>query len=467
MGTSPQKNLAIYFKSLELENVRCFGEEQTLDLSDGNGGLPQWTLILGNNGVGKTTLLQCLAWMRPVPAWKKPDRIAPEEGKPPDDLGPAINDEENEVFNSLLRLASEESLKLAVILTIDQDLGGVTEEGDEIKIGLSVVPDKDGKIDKIEPDESSYSKLKKRWKEPTDLEPTVFAYNATRYMGSSNLEEREFSDPLASLFTGGPTELYDAEDILITLHHNALQEKSDNDSKKESDPSKEPPSLSHEERLRQVKQLLATILPEDIESEDSIDIRPKVFGKSDAPGGVRFKTPDGLVPFSGLSLGYQTTMAWVTDLALRLYKLYPKSPNPLKEPAIVLIDEIDLHLHPRWQRKIMGNLTKHFTKTQFIATTHSPLMAQATPDTNLVVLRREDDDDHVVIDSSPRFVEGWRLDQILTSELFGLESARSPHFEDLIKRRNKLLDNLNRTSTEEDHLKKIEEDLDKLYIESD
>ena len=115
----------------------------------------------------------------------------------------------------------------------------------------------------------------------------------------------------------------------------------------------------------------------------------------------------------------------------------------------------------------MDLLTQHFTKTQFIATTHSPLMAQATPDTNLVVLRREDDDDHVVIDSSPRFVEGWRLDQILTSELFGLESARSPHFEDLIKRRNKLLDNLNRTSTEEDRLKEIEEDLDKLYIESD
>jgi len=459
MGTS-RKNPAIYFKSLELENVRCFGEKQTLRLLDGNGDLSQWTLILGDNGVGKTTLLQCLAWMRPVPVWKEP-----EKGGKPDDIGPAINNEENEVFNSLLRLASEESLKLAVILTIDQDLGGVTKEGKEIKIGLSVVPDEDGKIDKIEPDKSSYSKLKKRWKEltdlePTDLEPTIFAYNATRYMGSSNREEREFSDPLASLFAGGPTELYDAEEILLDFDYRALMEKSDNAPKKESDPEEEDPSPSHGERLQQVKRLIAKILP-DIKSEKDIKILgPKVLGKSNLPSGVEFDTPYGPVPLSGLSLGYKTTLAWVTDMAVRFYEHYDESLNPLEEPAIVLIDEIDLHLHPRWQRKIMDNLTKHFTKTQFIATTHSPSMAQAAANANLVVLRREDDDDHVVIEDSPRFVEAWRVDQIL-NVLFGVHS-RSPRIEEMFKTRNELLDKLDPTPSDEDKLKDIEEELDNL-----
>src|SRR5262245_7572891 len=51
---------AAYFLSLTVENVRCFGPKQTLDLSDGNGCPAQWTIILGENGVGKTTLLQCL-----------------------------------------------------------------------------------------------------------------------------------------------------------------------------------------------------------------------------------------------------------------------------------------------------------------------------------------------------------------------------------------------------------------------
>ena len=71
---SPKQPL-IYFSSLELENVRCFGEQrQTLELTDNAKGQPaQWTLLLGDNGVGKTTLLQCLAWMRPVPAGAQND----------------------------------------------------------------------------------------------------------------------------------------------------------------------------------------------------------------------------------------------------------------------------------------------------------------------------------------------------------------------------------------------------------
>ncbi len=56
----------MYFLSLEVENIRCFGNKQTLDLSDGEGRPAQWTLVLGDNGVGKTTLLQCLTWMRTV-----------------------------------------------------------------------------------------------------------------------------------------------------------------------------------------------------------------------------------------------------------------------------------------------------------------------------------------------------------------------------------------------------------------
>jgi predicted ATPase len=60
-------NKSVYFTSLEIENVRCFGDRQELDLTV-NGHRPaQWTMMLGDNGVGKTTLLQCLTWMRLEP----------------------------------------------------------------------------------------------------------------------------------------------------------------------------------------------------------------------------------------------------------------------------------------------------------------------------------------------------------------------------------------------------------------
>ncbi len=51
----------VYFLELQLENVRCFGDKATLDLSDGNGNWRKWTVILGDNGTGKTTLLQLIA----------------------------------------------------------------------------------------------------------------------------------------------------------------------------------------------------------------------------------------------------------------------------------------------------------------------------------------------------------------------------------------------------------------------
>ncbi len=70
-------------------------------------------------------------------------------------------------------------------------------------------------------------------------------------------------------------------------------------------------------------------------------------------------------------------IAWVIDFASRMVDRYPDSPDPLAEPAVVLVDEIDLHLHPKWQRELIGFLTERFPNTQFIVTAHSPLIVQA------------------------------------------------------------------------------------------
>src|SRR6266508_3354268 len=108
-GQGPQQPL-IYFSSLELENVRCIGERQVLELTDDKGRLAQWTLLLGNNGVGKTTILQCLAWMRPT------------KGGEPNSIEPALTQEENAVLSSLLRAGTEVTLELGATLSMDQGL---------------------------------------------------------------------------------------------------------------------------------------------------------------------------------------------------------------------------------------------------------------------------------------------------------------------------------------------------------
>jgi len=105
----------IYFTSIELESVRCFGRSQTLDLTDGSGNPAQWTLLLGDNGVGKTTLLQGLSWMRPVPVQKCGGYEGPKSLKK-GSLGPPLQNEENEDLEALLRSgkAVEMSFKLSL-----------------------------------------------------------------------------------------------------------------------------------------------------------------------------------------------------------------------------------------------------------------------------------------------------------------------------------------------------------------
>lgn len=79
------------------------------------------------------------------------------------------------------------------------------------------------------------------------------------------------------------------------------------------------------------------------------------------------------VPVEQLSDGERGVLAMVLDLTRRFAQANPKMGDPAKQSeAVILIDELDLHLHPSWQRRVVQNLTAAFPKSQFIATTHSP-----------------------------------------------------------------------------------------------
>lgn len=150
------------------------------------------------------------------------------------------------------------------------------------------------------------------------------------------------------------------------------------------------------------------------------------------------------------------------DFVSRMVERYPDSANPLAEPAICVVDEIDLHLHPAWQRKLIGFLSERFPNTQFIATAHSPLVVQAAEGANIAVLRREGD--HVVIDNDVDNIRNWRVDQILTSDLFGLKSAWSPEVERLFTRKDELLAKPKLSRAEKQELKELQAKMDRLPV---
>ena len=374
----------VYLLKLELENVRCFGEKETLDLSDGNGNWRKWTVILGDNGTGKTTLLQSMAGYEKLNFLD----LTGEEG--------LINSYIPHIFSKQKSLPYPNNSNPK-----EARLGLTFFENELNSHTLTTI---NGTINSSDQSKNIIQKA------------IVFGYGANRRISNDSLRESR-SENSESLFNEN-AKLINAEEWLFQLDYVAS---------KESDIR----AFASNKR-NQVKQILIDLLPE-IE-----DIRFTTPTKGDLVSYVEFKTPFGWLSIHQLSLGYKTMVAWMVDLAARMFKRYPDSDNPLAEPAIVLVDEIDLHLHPKWQRKIFDYLSEKFPATQFIVTAHSPLIVQSAPkDANIVVLRKEGD--HVVIDNDVESVQDWRLDQIISSDLFGIDSPRGPETEKWLTERKGLL----------------------------
>ena len=91
-----------------------------------------------------------------------------------------------------------------------------------------------------------------------------------------------------------------------------------------------------------------------------------------------------------LSGGYRIILALVADLARRMAQGNPHRDDPLECEAIVLIDEIELHLHPSWQQRVLDDLRRTFPNTQFLVSTHSPQVLTSVRPERIVELSRED-----------------------------------------------------------------------------
>lgn len=110
-----------------------------------------------------------------------------------------------------------------------------------------------------------------------------------------------------------------------------------------------------------------------------------------------------------LSDGYRTTLAMVMDLARRMAQANPHLEDPLQSEAIVLVDEVDLHLHPSWQQTILPDLLRVFPNAQFIVTTHSPQVLTTVEPEHIQVLEWQDDQPTLKQPLSSFGAESWRV----------------------------------------------------------
>lgn len=426
-GPSRKKGPPAYFLSLTVEDVRCFGSRQTLDLSDGNDRPAPWTVILGDNGVGKTTLLQCLAGMEPFT-----ESLLMNTNSYLPSFASVEHPQSRFVRTLSMKRRPETDSDVRVDICYGSPLSQVeTQPVSRVAMSVSFEEDAAGR----------------RVCEVADVTLAdicglrCYGYGASRRIGNSALSESGDRNTYASLFSEDAA-LLNGEEWLLQIDYAAAKS------------GDSPSGRRAKEQLDQVKNVLIHLLP-DVKAiritEPSSELpNPR----------VEMLTPYGWVHLESLSLGYKTLIAWMVDLAAHLLERYPESEDPLSEPAVVLVDEIDLHLHPRWQRTIISYLSERFVNTQFIVTAHSPLIVQGAKDANIVLLRREGD--HVVIDNDVKRIAGWRADQILTSGLFGLESARPPELDDLLARRQKLLSKSRLTKKDKEALASVESQIGEL-----
>ena len=362
----------IVVERVELTNVRAFNDA-TFAFPAGESERTPWLVLLGENGTGKSTVLQALALALAGDAYR------PRLGLRPDDL---------------LRTGTEAGT---------------------VRVWLSGFP---------EPIVLSFRRGADAFTcSHADPKILFFGYGATRLLPRRDATEADASQ--ATFARAGNlfdpfTPLVDAEAWLAGLDDEAFQH---------------------------VAAALVSVLAL---ANDQRVVRSDDGLRIDAAG-HRSSIPQ-------LSTGYQAVLALAIDALRVLLKYWP---TPETAEGLVLIDEIGAHLHPRWQMRIVGALRSVLPRVQFLATTHSPLCLRGLEAGEVVVLHREGDDG-IRIETDLPPVAGLRVDQLLTSEHFGLLSTLDPDIEDRFLMYYELLALRERTPEQEADLTRLKADLDRL-----
>jgi predicted ATP-binding protein involved in virulence len=380
-----------YITSLEIENVKCFKEKQTLHFTDSSGRIYQWNILLGDNGTGKTTLLRSIY------------------------LTDLNNEEPNEhQYIDTLNFNDSSKITISYGILSENISRNVTRYRNKIKNGFAFF--------------TTFSSKHEFVSEENEIEHNLLiAYGANR-IGEKGVFLSFDKDN--STLIDDDAELINVEKYLINLDYLRRKEE----------------SKKSEREFKIVNDILKKVLP-DVE-------KTRIITRGRIPF-VEFLMHEEWVEYQDLSLGYQTVTAWMVDLAVRMFEKFSRHKDPLAQPAVVMVDEIDLHMHPRWQQKIMRHLSEQFPKIQFIVTAHSPLIVQSATNANVIVLKRQGN--QVVVDNDPISVKNWRIDQILASDMFGI-SMRDEETTQKLNRRRALLQKEKLTTNEKKELANLEKE---------
>ncbi|MCH8012691.1 MAG: AAA family ATPase [Candidatus Marinimicrobia bacterium] len=383
-------------KKITIDNIRCF-KHLEIDFNS-NNELKKWALIIGDNGVGKTTILRSIAIGL--------TEVSGASGLV-DDLGSDWIRRECTEGSIRLDIEPYPACKENTFITTKF----IMNDFKEVEVSQEVNP--------IKPDTFDWDNL------------FVCAYGAARSLHATE----SYSD-------------YVITDSVYTLI-------------RYSQPLQNP-----ELNIRRI-QSLGIDETKIFNLLESILMLEKGAITLDFSG-IKVSGPWGRkMPMDALGDGYIATITWIIDMfgwkSLFEGKKKEVSINRiLNISGIILLDEIEQHLHPKWQKNIVKLVRDQFSELQFIATTHSPLCVVGTTDLrdeecSIVVLEQKEKQIECRVSTPPR---GKRVDQVLTSYIFDLLTASDNALKRDIERYSKLYSRESRTNIEEKELHELYSSLD-------
>ncbi len=340
--------------------------------------LPNINLLLGNNGLGKTTLLKAVALAA---------------------LGPAVGDSGIYPYQLVRREAAdwdderpEEALVEAEFTPHEQDR---TPDFSRVESRVTVL--RRGDLESL------------RWTYPDDnIWHPIFSSGSDAFFfvgyGAARRVERRSQVDLASRKSSAfaraqrVQSLFEEAYSLIPL-------------------SAWLPEFEHRDspRFPEVVDLVNGLLGHGYDA----------FGGEMEDGEYVFDLQGLEIPFPALSDGYRAFLGWVGDLLYHVCVTCPEDKRLVDNKGIVMVDEIDLHLHPKWQMTVLHTLGRTLPNIQFIVTSHSPLLVGSLEWMNIIVMT-EVEGQASQAQRIAQAVYGLDADQVLLTDFFGLESTRPP-----------------------------------------
>jgi predicted ATPase len=387
----------LYVKNLTIQNFRCFSEAKIELNYPGRRATarhpsakrdPNVNLFLGDNASGKSSVFRALTLGVLAPVISSSGLQADYLVRREPDAQPSATDE---------AMLDKRTAKIRATIHLDTVDTDLPESENHDVIGTAMI-NRHGDVEAIVILPVDNEKLWNR----------IFFNDSPAFFivgyGASRRTERPegYSEANRSLRYRRVASLFEDQFGLVPFSYGYLQ-------------------LGDLDCLSQARQILNGLLPHGVELTEMKDSEQRPL----------FNQAGTLLPFSALSDGYRAFIGWIWDLLYQIARAQSEGADfaygidLCDLPGVVIVDEIDLLLHPEWQQVVVTDVARAFPALQFLFSTHSPLVA-GTLEAESIFMVEHASDGGTVVQQYRENIRGLTANQVLTSSYFGLSSTRAP-----------------------------------------